>query len=119
MGHSGAGEVHEKSDLSDFDIVMRRLDDCHDSGCVLASAFFRRVRVMLSRFLVTAYIVSGLILTAVIPLTAEWRHGCCGTMTICADSALLRAPEGWAPCSLSKANYCNYDDCNLSDANLE
>ena len=30
----------EKSDVWDFEIVMRRNDDCDNTGCVLASAFF-------------------------------------------------------------------------------
>jgi Matrixin len=30
----------EKSDAWDFEVVMRRADDCDASGCVLASAFF-------------------------------------------------------------------------------
>lgn len=30
----------ERSDVSDFEIVMRRNDDCDANGCVLASAFF-------------------------------------------------------------------------------
>ena len=30
----------EKSDAWDFEIVMRRSDDCDANGCVLASAFF-------------------------------------------------------------------------------
>jgi hypothetical protein len=39
-GDAAPVKFAEKSDAWDFEIVMRRGDDCDDSGCVLASAFF-------------------------------------------------------------------------------
>ena len=39
-GDAAPVKFAERSDVSDFEIVMRRNDDCDASGCVLASAFF-------------------------------------------------------------------------------
>ena len=39
-GDAAPVKFAEKSDVSDFEIVMRRNDDCDANGCVLASAFF-------------------------------------------------------------------------------
>jgi hypothetical protein len=39
-GDSAPVRFSEKSDLWDFEIVMRSTDDCDSNGCVLASAFF-------------------------------------------------------------------------------
>ena len=39
-GDAAPVKFAERKDASDFEIVMRRTDDCDASGCVLASAFF-------------------------------------------------------------------------------
>jgi hypothetical protein len=39
-GDAAPIKFSERTDASDFEIVMRRNDDCNASGCVLASAFF-------------------------------------------------------------------------------
>lgn len=39
-GDAAPVKFAERKDASDFEIVMRRNDDCDASGCVLASAFF-------------------------------------------------------------------------------
>jgi len=39
-GDAAPVKFAERTDASDFEIVMRRNDDCDASGCVLASAFF-------------------------------------------------------------------------------
>jgi hypothetical protein len=39
-GDASPVKFSERSDVSDFEIVMRKSDDCDATGCVLASAFF-------------------------------------------------------------------------------
>jgi Matrixin len=39
-GHAAPVKFAERKDASDFEIVMRKNDDCDAGGCVLASAFF-------------------------------------------------------------------------------
>jgi len=39
-GDAAPVKFAERTDVSDFEIVMKRNDDCDGSGCVLASAFF-------------------------------------------------------------------------------
>jgi hypothetical protein len=39
-GDASPVKFSERSDVSDFEIVMRKNDDCDPTGCVLASAFF-------------------------------------------------------------------------------
>ena len=75
---------------------------------------------MLNRILIATYFVSAIVLTAVVPASAEWRHGCCTSIQKCEDSKLCCAPPpGWANCALTRENYCNYDDCDLGGGNIE